>query len=187
MSLKTPSPTEMESRIARFDQLSELAVQKQTEVPQEVMDIIYSRKLMPVVTRADPNSPFGSIAPIVDAAGITITLAICPPNTGPSLHSHKKTFETFTVMQGRFEFTWGEQGEHATILSRFDTFSVPPDVYRAFRNVSNEEGILQVIITGGVHDSKDIVFPRKTAEQIRAHDPRYLDYFRRTAKLEFGD
>lgn len=185
MTMRTPTPEEMETRIARFYRLVPLDVQRQTDVPQDVMDIIYSRKLLPVITRNDPGSPFGKKAPIVDAAGITVTYAVCPPGTGPSLHSHKRTFETFTVMQGRFEFSWGEAGEHSVVLERFDALSMPPNVHRAFKNVSAEEGILQVLISGGVHDSRDIEYPRKTAEEIRARDPKYLDFFREKAGLDF--
>ena len=106
MKTITPTPKEMENRIARFGKLEVLESQKQSDLPQEVMDLIYSRELMPVITLGDdPDSPFGNLAPITDAAGITITYAICPSGTCPSLHSHHKTYETFTVMQGNFEFS----------------------------------------------------------------------------------
>jgi hypothetical protein len=46
--------------------------------------------------------------------------------------------------------------------------SFPPGVCRAFRNIGEEEGILQVIITGGVHDMSDIAFSAHAREQIEA-------------------
>jgi hypothetical protein len=49
--------------------------------------------------------------------------------------------------------------------------SFPPGVCRAFRNVGDEEGILQVIITGGVHDMSDIDFSLQAKEQIEAVRP----------------
>jgi len=186
MATITPSPEEMAKRVARFDELQVLETQKNPEVPQDVMDLIYSRKLKPVITLGeDPDSPFGSDAPIVGAAGITMTYAICPAGTGPTLHSHHKTHETFTVMKGRFEIIWGDEGEHSVVLSEFDTISVPPQINRAFRNVSDEEGVLQVVISGGVHDRKDILFPKKTAEQIAEKDADYLKFFREKVGLEF--
>ena len=43
-------------------------------------------------------------------------------------------------------------------LDEFDTISVPPGVCRSFKNISKEDGLLQVIISGGVHDMNDIAF-----------------------------
>jgi hypothetical protein len=54
------------------------------------------------------------------------------------------------------------------VLEPFDTISLPPGVCRAFRNVGTEEGILQVIITGGVHDMSDIAFTPKAKRDIEA-------------------
>jgi len=186
MKTITPTPDDMTKRVARFDQLKVLKTQAETDVPTDVMDLIYSRELKPVITLGDdPNSPFGADAPITGAAGMTMTHAICPSGTGPTLHAHKKTFETFTVMRGEFEFFWGDEGEHSTVLKEFDTISIPPLVNRAFTNISDADGVLQVIITGGVHDRSDIMFPAKTAEQIRAHGEDYLTFFRETVGLEF--
>jgi hypothetical protein len=44
-------------------------------------------------------------------------------------------------------------------------------VCRAFRSVGAEEGILQVIITGGVHDMTDIAFSEKAKQEIEAVRP----------------
>jgi quercetin dioxygenase-like cupin family protein len=97
-----------------------------------------------------------------------MTLAVCPPGQGPGLHNHVQTYETFTVLKGRFEITWNEDGGESAILELFDTVSFPPGVCRAFRNVGKEEGILQVLITGGVHDMADIAFTAAAKKQIEA-------------------
>src|SRR5271170_5388666 len=105
----------MKTRIARFSDLKSLPIQNDPTIPQEALDIIYSRKLLPVVgLEAGTETAVSVATPIVGAAGITITLAICPPGQGPGLHAHKVTYETFTVLQGRFEFSWGEEGQHKT-------------------------------------------------------------------------
>jgi hypothetical protein len=39
---------------------------------------------------------------------------------------------------------------------------------RAFRNIGKEEGILQVLITGGVHDMTDIDFAEDAKRRIEA-------------------
>ncbi len=160
-------PQEMESRIARFSALQSIALQQDETIPQAALDIIYARKLLPVIGR-DDGSPtaLASAAPIRGAGGITITLALCPPGQGPDLHLHKATFETFTVLQGAFEFRWGEAGENVAHLSQFDTLSVPPGFHRSFRNIAAEPGILQVLISGGVHDSHDVEIPKAVSEAI---------------------
>lgn len=151
------SAKEMESRISRYDNLEALPIQKDPDIPTEASDVIYARKLLSVIGLEDEaDTPINVGAPIVGAAGMTMTLAVCPPGQGPSLHAHHRTFETFTVLQGKFEITWNDDGGGRTVLEPFDTISVPPQVNRAFRNVGDVEGILQVIITGGVHDKTDI-------------------------------
>ena len=62
-------------------------------------------------------------------------------------------------------------------MDQFDTISVPPGVCRGFRNISDKEGILQVVISGGVHDLNDIDFAVKVAEEIEAIQPGLLKEF----------
>jgi len=52
-------------------------------------------------------------------------------------------------------------------------------VCRAFRNIGEDEGILQVLITGGVHDMQDIDFAKQIAGRIDAISPEALDFFAR--------
>jgi quercetin dioxygenase-like cupin family protein len=111
-------------------------------------------------------TPVNKGAPIQGAGGLTMAYAVCPPGNGPSLHAHQQTYETFTVIKGRFEVTWNDNGENRIELDALDTISVPPGVCRAFRNISDEEGILQVLISGGVHDMKDIDFPESVADRL---------------------
>ena len=134
-------------------------------------DVVYSRKLLSVIGLEDSTTPINAEAPIVGAAGMTMTLAVCPPGQGPGLHSHRKTYETFTVMQGRFEVRWNDDGSGSAVLELYDTISLPPGVCRSFRNIGTDEGILQVIITGGVHDMSDIDFAPEAKRQIEAVRP----------------
>ena len=157
----------MKERIARFRDLRPLPVQ-QSDIPQAARDVIYSRKWLSVIGLEDAQTPINANAPIRGAAGMTMTLAVCPPGQGPGLHNHVQTYETFTVLKGRFEIAWNEDGSESAILELFDTVSFPPGVCRAFRNVGKEEGILQVVITGGVHDMADIAFTAAAKKQIEA-------------------
>jgi quercetin dioxygenase-like cupin family protein len=158
----------MKGRIARFNELRPLPIQ-QSDIPQAARDVVYSRKLLSVIgLGAEKQTPINADAPISGAAGMTMTLAVCPPGQGPGLHLHVQTYETFTVLKGRFEVRWNIDGSESAVLEQFDTVSFPPGVYRAFRNVGSEEGILQVVITGGVHDMKDIAFSEKAKQEIEA-------------------
>ena len=158
--------TEMQARVARFKQLDPLPATATLDMPQAAKDVIYSRTLLSVIGLEDTTTPINQGAPIIGAGGITMTHAVCPPGTGPSLHAHRNTYETFTVMRGRFELYWNDDGGERIELDEFDTISVPPGVCRGFRNIADEDGILQVIISGGVHDMQDIDYPKTTAEQL---------------------
>jgi oxalate decarboxylase/phosphoglucose isomerase-like protein (cupin superfamily) len=173
-----PTADDIAQRIARFEQLTPIAAQRDADLAPAAADLIFSRRLLPVIAlKDDTDGPFGNQAPIRDAGGFTMTIAACPPGTGPSLHAHGVTWETFTVLQSVFEFTLGDDGAQLVRLARFDTISVPPLYCRAFRNVGEEEGLLQVIISGGVHDRNDIAFPAATAAQLDAADERARPYF----------
>jgi quercetin dioxygenase-like cupin family protein len=165
------STEEMQKRIARYRELKPLPIQNPS-IPEKARDVIYSRKLLSVIgleTRTD--TPINVEAPIVGAAGMTMTLAMCPSGQGPGLHSHRNTYETFTVMKGRFEVRWNDDGSGGAVLELYDTISFPPGVCRSFRNIGESEGILQVIITGGVHDMSDIDFAPEAKRQIEAVRP----------------
>ena len=165
------SRQDMERRMARFRALKPLPIQNES-IPEKARDVVYSRKLLSVIgLEEDAQTPISSGAPIRGAAGMTMTLAVCPPGQGPGLHSHRQTYETFTVLKGRFEVSWNDDGDERAVLEEFDTISFPPGVCRAFRNVGEREGILQVIITGGVHDMNDIAFTEKAKREIDAVRP----------------
>ena len=160
----------MEHRISRFKGLKPLPIQR-PDIPEKARDVVYARKLLSVIGLDGDSSPINAGAPITGAAGMTMTLAVCPPGQGPGLHNHVKTYETFTVLQGRFEVTWNDDGSGRAVLEQFDTISLPPGICRAFRNVGEEEGILQVLITGGVHDMTDIAFTPRAKQDIEAVRP----------------
>lgn len=172
---------DMQKRIARYRQLVPLPIQVDKSIPQAALDLVYSRKLLSVVGLEQPaDAPLGVGAPIRGAAGMTMTLAVCPPGQGPSLHAHRQTFETFTVLRGKFEITWNDDGSGGEVLEELDTISVPPGVCRAFRNVGESEGILQVIISGGVHDMADIAVAESVGARIEALGAGLLEKFQAT-------
>ena len=75
----TPSSEELGSRIARFEDLQEMPTAKKYEwCGQEALDVIFARKLMPVILD-DTKNPFGNIAPIIGVAGTTMFISIMTP------------------------------------------------------------------------------------------------------------
>ena len=164
------SADQMDKRIARYRRLEPLPIQNPS-IPEKARDVVYSRKLLSVIGLEGNSTPINAGAPIIGAAGMTMTLAVCPPGQGPGLHSHRQTYETFTVMKGRFEVRWNDDGSESAILELYDTVSFPPAVCRSFRNIGDDEGILQVIITGGVHDMTDIDFSAEAKKEIDAVRP----------------
>ena len=103
------SNEEMRERIARYRELKPLPIQ-QSEIPLGARDVVYARKLLSVIGLEGAQTPINAGAPIRGAAGMTMTLAVCPPGQGPGLHAHRQTYETFTVLKGRFEVTWNDDG-----------------------------------------------------------------------------
>lgn len=166
---------EMEERISRYSTLQPLKIQQNSTAPIDVLDLIYSRELLPVIGLDEGESALTDDPPIRGAGGMTMTLARCPSGTGPGLHSHQDTFETFTVLAGQFEFAWGDSGEQSVLLDTFDTISIPPRCCRAFKNVSEVEGLLQVLITGGVHDMNDINFHPEIGRAVKKNSPDFRD------------
>ena len=172
------SQEDMARRISRFSLLKPLPIQADDEVPQEARDIVYARKLLSVIGLEDAaETPISANAPIIGAAGMTMTMAVCPPGQGPSLHAHLKTYETFTVLKGKFEIRWNDDGSESATLTEFDTVSVPPRVNREFRNIGDGEGILQVVITGGVHDMNDIDFSINVVDKLKQYGPAVRESF----------
>ncbi len=175
------SAAEMKKRVSRFNALQPLPIQANSTIPLEARDVVYARKILSVIgLEQNVVTPVNAGAPIRGAGGMTLAMAVCPPGQGPGLHAHQATYETFTVMKGRFEVTWNDTGDESLLLEQYDTVSVPPGVCRAFRNIGTEEGILQVIITGGVHDMNDIDFSPKAKDEIEAVRPGLIKEFQAT-------
>ncbi len=156
----------MSGRIAHFDELECVPLVAESGVSTEALDLIYARTLFPVIVLDGDQTNAAGTAPIVGAAGMTMTFAISPPGQGPSLHAHVETYETFTVLRGTFEFSWGDEGEHGATLGQFDVISFPPGINRAFRNVGDDEGMLQAVITGGPQARWDVSLVPEVAQKL---------------------
>ena len=180
----TPTADELDSRIGRYGDLRAMstATDDLAEVSLDVMDIFFSRKIMPVILEKTKN-PFGHDAPIYGASGTTMFISIMPSGQGACLHSHNGTFETFMVLQGSIEYRIGDPVTHHRTLNQWDTFSCPPLVYRGFRNVGDVDAVQLTVLTGPVEEHNDVSMPHSVYEQVeREHGPAAVEPF---AKL-FG-
>ncbi len=164
--ITTPSRAELEKRIARYDKLEPMSVAKDLAwVPQAAKDVVYARKIMPIILD-DTKNPFGNAAPIFGAAGTTMFISIMPPGQGPCLHSHNATFETFMVLEGTIEYHIGDPVEHRITLNKWDVFSCPPRVYRGFRNVGTTDAVQLTVITGLEEGRDDVSIPDSIGRDI---------------------
>ena len=160
------SAQEIKERVGRFADLKPLSPAQQLDwVPQEAKDVILARDLRPVILERS-KSPFGNVAPIFGAAGMTMNVSTMPPGQGPCLHSHESTYETFVVLQGEIEFSVGPEGEESVTLGQWDTFSCPPGVYRGFRNSGASEAVLLTVISGAVEARDDVCMPPGVGREI---------------------
>ena len=152
------SPRCMQARVARFADLVPYKDTMNTAhgIPPEAMQMMSSDKVYPVMS---PEGWEGrsKIAPVKGAAGLTITIAECPPGDSSGLHKHIDTVENFFCIEGNFEITWGAEGEHAIELGPLDFVSVPAGVYREFRNTGAKMGRLLVAIQSSPEETKDTV------------------------------
>ena len=69
------------------------------------------------------------------------------PKNGSGLHSHT-TAEVFIIYSGKWRFYWGAEGKDETILNARDIISMPTNMFRAFENAGDEEGLIFVVLGG---------------------------------------
>jgi uncharacterized RmlC-like cupin family protein len=141
------SPTQMEARTARFKKLQPYSQQQADAngIPTGAMEMLTAHRVYPVMV---PEGYTGRSekAPVRGGHNVVLSIAECPPGNGPGLHCHETTTESFFCLCGRFKVSWGDEGQHSTILEPNDFVSVPPGVTRDFKNISDEVGRLFVVI-----------------------------------------
>ena len=177
--IHTPTKEEIEKRISRFSELKPMSTAADLGwIGQDAMDIIFARKLMPMMLD-DTKNPFGNEAPIFGAAGTTMFISIMPPGQGPCLHSHNSTFETFMVLQGTIEYRIGDPVAHRLTLEKWDAFSCPPGIYRGFKNVGDGDAVQLTVLTGLDEGRDDVSMPDSIAQQVSSeHGDKVLDAMR---------
>lgn len=136
-------------------------------IPRELMEYLTANRVFPVVS---PEGLVGrnAMAALRGWPGLCITIAQCTPQQGPVSHNHTGTLETFYCLDGSFDVMWGNQLEKKITVQPGDLVSVPPGVYRAFRNLTEKEARLLVLIQGDQSMSDKIEMPRRIGAEV--HD-----------------
>ena len=160
-----PTIEEMEKRTARFDRL-EPTKKGFSSIAAKAYELLAAKDVFLLLAPHDHPRKAAKEA-VEGLPGAEMSIVRCPPQTGPGLHNHQLTYETFLCLDGEFDVMWGENATYATRLKPFDMVSVPPNVYRAFKNVSTKDGHLLVLIQGDEKNiMMDIVYLPTTRDEI---------------------
>jgi uncharacterized RmlC-like cupin family protein len=163
------SPAEMEQHISRFSRLrpQKAGALEQHGIPPEAYEMIAAREIFYVLgPKGVSTAVGGGVQPgAVGDPGLTVYLVRSPAGNGPMLHAHMRTREIFMPVTGRWEITWGDHGEHSTTLDPCDLIAVPRGVSRKFKNVSNAEALLLVMIQGE-QGFDDVAYTPAVGEEI---------------------
>ena len=169
MKTITVTREEMESRVARFSQISPQSNSYSEEdgIPKEAYEMLTAKTLYLLMSPECQGGPMAHQPAVVTKDKMSVIIAECPPGDRPLLHAHHRTNETFFCLDGRFRIRWGDEGENQTFLEQYDMIAVPPGVVRDFTNVSDKTARLLVWITGETEDDfNDIEMPPIEAQRL---------------------
>ncbi len=170
MKTITVTPEEMESRIARFGQITPQSnsYSEADGIPKEAYEMLTAKTLYLLMSPESQGGPMAQQPAVVTKDKMSVIVAECPPGDRPLLHAHHKTNETFFCLDGKFRIRWGDEGENETYLEQYDMIAVPPGIVRDFTNVSKKTARLLVWITGeSVGDFNDIEMPPVEARRLQ--------------------
>ena len=169
MKTITVTLEEMESRVARFSQITPQSNSYSEEdgIPKEAYEMLTAKTLYLLMSPECQGGPMAHQPAVVTKDKMSVIIAECPPGDRPLLHAHHRTNETFFCLDGRFRIRWGDEGENQTFLEQYDMIAVPPGVVRDFTNVSDKTAHLLVWITGETEDDfNDIEMPPIEAQRL---------------------
>ena len=162
------SASEFKARIARFKDLvpnvKEYA--RKTGVHEDAYRYVAVQEIFYLLGASNKNVAAATAPAIEGPKGAAVYIVGTPPGDGPTLHAHMRTWETFVVLSGRYEFAAGDYGQYTVILEPFDMFSCPPGVTRSFTNVSDQPANLLVVIQGETEALDDIALAPEYGETV---------------------
>lgn len=168
MTSRNISPEEMSPYIVRFAEqpsVRERAINVlKLPIPPVLFGKLFSYDLFNLVGKTkSPADAFACEGP----ADTSIFVARMPANFGPVyLHIHKNTWEMLFVISGKFRVTYGDDGQHETILNPYDLIAIPPTVVRNFENLSDGPADLLVVVAGA-EDATELFYPPSVKRDIQ--------------------
>ncbi|MEO7397977.1 MAG: cupin domain-containing protein, partial [Ilumatobacteraceae bacterium] len=160
------TPEAMQARIVRFDAVTPSSrSSRERGVPAIVTELLIPRALYPIMGPVGSDSPVFSFA-MHGPEGVSMTVCEVAPGDGPALHAHETTDEVFFVLEGRFRIEWGDHGEDAVELGRFDTIAVPPRVVRRFENIGTETAFLLALVCGAAESITDVEYTPDVGDRV---------------------
>lgn len=103
--------------------------------------------------------------PAIPPDGFHLAVIEAEPGNGSALHTHT-TVEVFMALSGRWQLFYGGAGELDVTLEEMDVCSVPPGVWRGFRNIGEGAGRLLVLVGGT--DAGRLTWAPEILEQAHA-------------------
>jgi len=170
MARPVVTKAQMEKRIARFGKMKPQSglYDEAMGIPREAYELMAAKTLFLLMAPETLGGPMAQQPAIVGPNGMSVIIARCPPGDKPLLHAHNHTVENFMCLTGRFRIRWGDQGENDIDLEPFDMISVPPGIVRQFENVTDQDALLLVIISGqGDKDFDDLEMPADVTKMMR--------------------
>lgn len=187
-----PTPAQARSRLGRFADLTPTVKRQQHEnaIPPGVYEQLSAHRTYVFMAPRGLGGPISGGAGVVggdNGDSFRVGIAICPPGNGPASHAHMNTYETFINTRGRWQISWGENDEHTLTLELYDVFACPPGVFRKFKNITDEEAHLMVIIQGDRDVFDDVYLTSASRNRIVAEYGEKMIDLIRPAGLRFVD
>lgn len=163
--METPTPAQLEDlRVARFAGMPGRTdvFALQSVVPNAGLVV---RKVLGAGVVADPKAKPPAIK--VEHP-FSMTFVEIPPGQGAPLHGHA-TEEVFFVVEGVMTFVWGERGEHQIEIGRYDTVTMPKDVFRGFSNRTDQVARMMVTVEGSPDEVRNsVTYPQEVVQAALA-------------------
>lgn len=114
----------------------------------------------------NPDDP--NLAPALPAVeGFHLGYIRVQPGKRGALHSHDTT-EVFIPMSGRWLVIWGDEEEHQVELGFGDVITVPPGVFRCFKNIGEETALMIGMVSSTPEKRPGrIEWPAKVLDHVR--------------------
>ncbi len=156
-------------QIARFSEIKSQGPRfaAELDLPLAAYQKMTAEEFYLLLSSPELGGPFATDPGISDTQGLVAAIVKCSPGQGPYLHAHYNTLENFVALDGSFRISWGDTGEHETIIDPLDMVSVPRGVVRAFANATDKPAHIMAFIRGNTpEDFADVAMTPAAADDL---------------------